>query len=49
VALRLGRLIDEGQVNLGCRIPGRVMRHRQVVNDWIEPLGRRRSARAACA
>ena len=49
VALRLGRLIDEGQVNLGCRIPGRVMRHRQVLNDWIEPLGRRRSARAVCA
>jgi len=49
VALRLGRLIDEGQVNLGCRIPGRVMRHRQILNEWIEPLGRRRSARYACA
>lgn len=43
VALRLGRLIDQGQVNLGCRIPGRVIRHRQIRNDWIEPLGRRRS------
>jgi len=49
VALRLGRLIDEGQVNLGCRIPGRVIRHRQIRNEWIEPLGRRRSARYACA
>ena len=49
VALRLGRLIDEGQVNLGCRIPGRVMRHRQIRNEWIEPLGRRRSARYAFA
>ncbi len=49
VALRLGRLIDEGQVNLGCRISARVMRHRQILNEWIEPLGRRRSARYACA
>ena len=49
VALRLGRLIDEGQVNLGCRIPARAMRHRQILNEWIEPLGRRRSARYACA
>ncbi len=44
VALRLGRLIDEGTVNLGCRIPRRLMQHKQVLNDWIEPLGRRRSA-----
>ena len=49
VAMRLGRLIDEGQVNLGCRISARVMRHRQILNEWIEPLGRRRSARYACA
>jgi hypothetical protein len=49
VALRLGRLIDEGQVNLGCRIPSRFMRHRQILNEWIEPLGRRRSYRTASA
>jgi hypothetical protein len=42
VAVRLGRLIDQGQVNLGCRIPSRVIHHKQVLNDWIEPLGRRR-------
>jgi hypothetical protein len=42
VAVRLGRLIDQGQVNLGCRIPSRVIQHKQVLNDWIEPLGRRR-------
>lgn len=49
VALRLGRLIDAGQVNLGCRIPARIIRHRQILNEWIEPLGWRRSARYACA
>jgi hypothetical protein len=43
-AVRLGRLIDQGQVNLGCRIPSRVMQHKQILNDWIEPLGRRRSS-----
>lgn len=42
LALRLGRLIDDGQINLGCRLPGRLIQHRQILNDWIEPLGRRR-------
>ena len=37
-ALRLGRLMDEGQVNLGCRIPARTIEHAQVRVDWIEPL-----------
>ena len=37
-ALRLGRLMDEGQVNLGCRIPTRTLEHAQVRVDWIEPL-----------
>ena len=37
-ALRLGRLMDEGQVNLGCRIPARAIEHAQVRVDWIEPL-----------
>ena len=41
-AIRLGRLMDEGQVNLGCRISKRWLQHREVVVDWIEPLGRRR-------
>jgi hypothetical protein len=49
LAIRLGRLVDEGQINLGCRIPTRVMQHRQVLVDWIEPLGRRRRATAAVA
>ena len=37
-ALRLGRLMDEGAVNLGCRIPPQRFQHAQVRNDWIEPL-----------
>ena len=41
-ALRLGRLLDEGQIQLGCRLSPRQLHHRQVRNDWIEPLGSRR-------
>lgn len=39
-AIRLGRLMDEGQVNLGCRVSKRWLHHREVLVDWIEPLGR---------
>jgi hypothetical protein len=39
---RLGRLLDEGQIQLGCRVAPHWFRHRQMLNDWIEPLGRRR-------
>lgn len=39
---RLGRLLDQGQIQLGCRVAPRWLRHRQMLNDWIEPLGRRR-------
>ena len=49
LAIRLGRLVDEGQVNLGCRIPSRLIHHKQVVNDWIELLGRRRHASTKAA
>lgn len=42
VAIRLGRLIDQGQINLGCRLPRRLLQHQQVLQEWIEPLGRRR-------
>jgi hypothetical protein len=44
-ALRLGRLLDEGTIQLGCRLSRQRLQHRQVANDWIEPLGRRRHAR----
>ena len=41
--LRLGRLIDNGQINLGCRIPPSRLHHKQVLVEWIEPLGRKRN------
>lgn len=46
-ALRLGRLLDAGVVNPGYRIPSRLLQHKQIANDWIEPLGRRRGALAS--
>ena len=51
-AIRLGRLMDDGEVNLGCRIANsdtsRAQSHHQhVLIDWIEPLGRNRGAVAA--
>ena len=41
-ALRLGRLMDEGAINLGCRLPEPISHHRQILAEWIEPLGRNR-------
>ena len=41
-AIRLGRLMDQGQINLGCRLPEQMLRHQEVLVDWIEPLARRR-------
>lgn len=43
--LRLGRLMDAGSIQLGCRLPSAINHHRQVLSDWIEPLGRRRHRR----
>ena len=50
-AIRLGRLMDDGQVNLGCRIANyetatAQTHHQHVLIDWIEPLGRNRRAAA---
>jgi hypothetical protein len=44
---RLGRLLDQGQIHLGCRVSAQRLRHRQLLNDWIEPLGRRRRSSGA--
>ncbi|MCT0199323.1 hypothetical protein KQ313_06490 [Synechococcus sp. CS-1325] len=41
-ALRLGRLIDQGAIQLGCRIPAAKLQHDSVREHWIEPLGRNR-------
>jgi hypothetical protein len=46
-AQRLGRLLDAGSINLGCRVSARRLHHRQVLQDWMEPLGRRRQGRFA--
>tara|TARA_Y100000287_G_scaffold50667_1_gene39561 strand:- start:175 stop:429 length:255 start_codon:yes stop_codon:yes gene_type:complete len=46
-AVRLGRLMDDGVVNLGCRVHPQWLQHRDVVEHWIEPLGRRRHAAQA--
>ena len=40
--IRLGRLMDDGQINLGCRIPSPHDAHKAILLDWIEPLGRKR-------
>jgi len=44
--LRLGRLMDEGAIHLGCRLPAAMNHHQHVRKDWIEPLGRRRHRRS---
>jgi hypothetical protein len=41
-ALRLGRLLDQGRIQLGCRLPAVKLQHDMVREMWIEPLGRRR-------
>ena len=44
--LRLGRLMDEGTIQLGCRLPAAMNHPQHVRKDWIEPLGRRRHRRS---
>lgn len=44
VVQRLGRLLDQGGIQLGCRVSPKLLHPRQVCNEWIEPLGRRRHA-----
>jgi hypothetical protein len=41
------RLLDQGQIQLGCRVAPQQQRHRQVLNEWMEPLGRRRRSSLA--
>ncbi len=50
-ALRLGRLLDQGDIQLGCRLvpdgepsgsPASPAPAPGVLEEWIEPLGRRR-------
>ena len=46
-ALRLGRLLDQGAIQLGCRLSPTKLHHAAVRDGWIEPLGRRRQRRPA--
>ncbi|MCP9928102.1 hypothetical protein [Cyanobium sp. CH-040] len=46
-ALRLGRLLDQGDIQLGCRLPAARVQHDSVREHWIEPLGRRRRRRGS--
>jgi hypothetical protein len=46
-ALRLGRLLDQGDIQLGCRLvssdaPAPEEPTPGVLEEWIEPLGRQR-------
>ncbi|MCT0206829.1 hypothetical protein [Synechococcus sp. CS-1332] len=46
-ALRLGRLLDQGDIQLGCRLvsadaPAPEETAPGVLEEWIEPLGRQR-------
>ena len=46
-ALRLGRLLDQGDIQLGCRLVSTDTPFPQpstpgVLEEWIEPLGRQR-------
>jgi hypothetical protein len=42
---RLGRLLDQGQIQLGCRVAPQL----QVLNEWTEPLVPRRRPSLALA
>ncbi|KEF40683.1 MAG: hypothetical protein ER33_15695 [Cyanobium sp. CACIAM 14] len=49
-ALRIGRLLDQGEIQLGCRLPGGAPAAEAptaeapigMLEEWIEPLGRQR-------
>ncbi|MFN9692638.1 MAG: hypothetical protein ACK550_02360 [Synechococcaceae cyanobacterium] len=43
---RLGRLLDQAQIQLGCRVAPHLQRHRQLLNEWIEPPEAKRLANA---
>ena len=45
--LRLGRLLDQGQIQLGCRVSPQRLRHGQLLKGWIEPQGQRRPSSVA--
>jgi hypothetical protein len=44
---RLGRLLDQGQIHLGCRVSPQRLRHGQLLNALIQPQGQRRTSAMA--
>ena len=48
-ALRLGRLIDAGDINLGSRMPLNLNQNDSTLEEWLEPLGRRRGRKTVNA
>jgi hypothetical protein len=44
---RLGRLLDQGQIQLGCRVSPQRLRHSQLLNALIQPQGQRRTSAMA--
>jgi len=40
-------LLDQGVIQLGCRLPEQRLHRRQVLNAWIDPLGRKRHGLAS--
>lgn len=46
---RLGRLLDQGQIQLGCRVAPQPHLPLQVLNEWTEPLVPRRRPSLALA
>jgi len=44
---RLGRLLDQGQIQLGCRVSPQRLRYSQLLNALIQPQGQRRTSAVA--
>ncbi len=44
---RLGRLLDQGEIQLGCRVAPQPHLQLQALKEWTEPLGPRR--RSSCS
>ena len=38
-AIRLGRLMDQGQINLGCRLPEPMLRHQECWFAGVSDIG----------
>jgi len=46
---RLGRLLDQGEIQVGCRVAPQPHLPLQALNEWTEPLGPRHRSSLALA